>query len=164
MTEDPETERGRTEIDRRRFLRHLETGAVVAGAALVLPSVASGNVAFAAGSGATTTTTSTTTTTLPPVAPNWTLQTPTSSPAARQGAPMATGPNGTTVLFGGYNGSVLGDTWVWNGTTWTQQTPTTNPPARANASMATGTAGTTVLFGGVGNSGYLGDTWVWGAE
>ncbi len=74
MSESPETERGHTEIDRRRFLRHLETGAVVAGAAWVLPSVASGNVAFAAGS-STTTSTSSTTTTLPPVAPTWTQQT-----------------------------------------------------------------------------------------
>ena len=56
---------------------------------------------------------------------------------------------GQLVLFGGYDGGFLDDTWTWNGSTWTQMTPATSPPARDSASMAydPGT-GQLVLFGG----------------
>ncbi len=38
---------------------------------------------------------------------------------------------GTVLLFGGrVNGTVLSDTWSWDGTTWTQLTPATSPAAR----------------------------------
>lgn len=42
------------------------------------------------------------------------------------------------VLFGGMgaDGTALGDTWTWDGSTWTQQHPQTPPPARAYAVMA----------------------------
>ena len=36
-----------------------------------------------------------------------------------------------TLLFGGYNGSVLGDTWDWDGRVWTRQAPATSPPIAA---------------------------------
>ena len=52
------------------------------------------------------------------------------------------------LLFGGYNGAYLSDTWAWNGTTWgqlprrpplrraTRPWPTTAPPARWSCSAA----------------------------
>jgi hypothetical protein len=36
------------------------------------------------------------------------------------------------VLFGGYNGQYLGDTWTWDGSTWTQLS-TTSSPGRVTA-------------------------------
>ena len=35
-----------------------------------------------------------------------------------------------TVLFGGYNGQVMSDTWEWDGRSWTQLKPKTIPTAR----------------------------------
>jgi hypothetical protein len=63
------------------------------------------------------------------------------------------------VLFGGWNGSRLGDTWTFNGA-WTQLTPLTSPPARYAAMFAYDVQDRyVVLFGGVGASGTLSDTW-----
>src|SRR5262245_14207828 len=62
-----------------------------------------------------------------------------------------------TVLFGGYNGSQLGETWEWNGVQWTFRT-NTGPSPRFEHAMAYDSArGVTVLFGGVNAS----DTWEW---
>ena len=55
------------------------------------------------------------------------------------------------VLFGGVaaNGSLLGDTWVWDGSDWTQKSPTTQPPARYQSSMTYDALHQqVVLFGG----------------
>ncbi|MCY2956334.1 MAG: hypothetical protein NT107_04780, partial [Planctomycetota bacterium] len=65
-----------------------------------------------------------------------------------------------TVLFGGLNGSYLGDTWEWNGATaaWTQ-VASTGPQSRYEHAMAYDSSrNRTVLFGGL-NGSYLGDTW-----
>jgi hypothetical protein len=35
---------------------------------------------------------------------------------------------GEVVLFGGWEGSTLNDTWVWNGSNWTQRNPANKPP------------------------------------
>ena len=57
---------------------------------------------------------------------------------------------GQVVLFGGSNGSNLGDTWTYNGTTWTQQSPASSPSARYDSTLAyDATTGQVVLFGGV---------------
>jgi hypothetical protein len=56
----------------------------------------------------------------------WTQDTVTAQPTARNGAAMAQGPSGSLVLFGGVltsayqlaSSSVGADTWVWNGSTW----------------------------------------------
>jgi len=46
--------------------------------------------------------------------------------------------------------------------TWAQQSPAAAPPARSAASMAFhAPTGTVLLFGGSGESGVLGDTWIW---
>jgi len=98
----------------------------------------------------------------------WTQQHPATSPPAREDASMAyDAATGNVVLFGGYQErqggfNVLGDTWVWDGSTWTQQHPTTSPPARYSASRAYDAAtGNVVLFGGAGFQGELAGTWVW---
>ncbi len=161
MAENSETETSHSQIDRRRFLRHIETGAAVAGAAWVLPAITSGTVAFADGS-TTTTTDDGPPPTVTPAVLGWTDRTPTVSPPGRRGASMATLPDGTVVLFGGYGTSdYLNDTWVFNGNTWSQISGTPSPPARHFATMASGPGGTVVLFGGGNSTGNLGDTWVW---
>jgi hypothetical protein len=74
-----------------------------------------------------------------------------------------------TVLFGGTNGAVLNDTWVWDGANWTEKSPQTSPRARVYPVMAFDSAhGQVVMFGGQ-ESGYLpngkwillNDTWIW---
>lgn len=77
---------------------------------------------------------------------------------------------GKTVMFGGMQGfgggggTVLSDTWEWNGVAWTQLTPATSPSARYGAAMAYDpVAKDLVLFGGrpfeFGTP--LADTWKW---
>src|SRR5947208_1517520 len=54
-------------------------------------------------------------------------------PPARAGMGMAyDAGREEVVLFGGAgaDGTHLGDTWVWDGTTWTQLFPATSPSAR----------------------------------
>jgi hypothetical protein len=76
---------------------------------------------------------------------------------------------GTTLMFGGGDVVVLGDTWSWNGSAWTQLFPPTSPPARDESAMTYDAAtGTIILFGGCtaggnscGDSNLLGDTWSW---
>ena len=69
------------------------------------------------------------------------------------------------VLFGGYgtNGTTLGDTWTWDGTTWTQANPATSPSARDGASEAYDSGKSDlVLFGGQDASHTdVNDTWTW---
>ncbi|MCA1657136.1 MAG: hypothetical protein LC713_05435 [Actinobacteria bacterium] len=94
----------------------------------------------------------------------------TNTPPARWGAAMAwdrTTAHNTLVLFGGIDatGSVLGDTWTWNGTTWANVSPASSPQARAEASMAWD-GDEIVLFGGrtqplPGRDAPLDDTWTW---
>jgi hypothetical protein len=69
---------------------------------------------------------------------------------------------GTTVLFGGFNGSELADTWTWNGSAWTKQSPTASPPAlRGSAMVFDAATNSVVLFGGLGSGGLSADTWTW---
>lgn len=71
-----------------------------------------------------------------------------------------------TMVFGGRIGPftsnlVIGDTWLWNGTTWAQPVLAASPPARAYSSSTFDVArGETLLFGGW-TPNTLGDTWVW---
>jgi hypothetical protein len=71
---------------------------------------------------------------------------------------------GSIVLFGGLvndnNGShVVGDTWLWNGSTWTQWMGQGPAPRSDHVMAALG--GTIVLFGGADTQQVFGDTWVW---
>lgn len=97
----------------------------------------------------------------------WTENSPTPSPTTRfQHAMAYDSVRGVVVLFGGSQsggGSLLDDTWEWNGSAWTQRTPTVRPPARFQHAMSFDAArGVTVLFGGVDHqSARLPDTWEW---
>lgn len=66
------------------------------------------------------------------------------------------------VLFGGYNGNSMGDTWVLSGNNWVRRLPATSPVDRWGHRMVFDAArGEIVLFGGTRNTGRLNDTWVW---
>ena len=102
---------------------------------------------------------------------NWT-KAAASGPSGRYGHAMAfDSAHNQIVLFGGAvvnNSSVpslLGDTWVWDGSTWTQKFPKASPPARYQHAMAFDSGhGQVVLFGGL-NGNLLNedfaDTWLW---
>jgi Galactose oxidase, central domain len=65
---------------------------------------------------------------------NWTKQAPAASPSAREAVSMAyDAATGNVVLFGGLGATrILGDTWVWDGTTWTKRAPRpARPPGKA---------------------------------
>jgi hypothetical protein len=92
----------------------------------------------------------------------WTRKQP---PGARTFAALAyDSARGVSVLFGGNDGSWLGDTWEWNGSAWSLRA-TSGPSPRRNAGLAYDSArGVTVLFGGYyydDKDHYLGDTWEW---
>ena len=69
----------------------------------------------------------------------------------------------SVVEFGGANsgGPILGDTWLWNGSSWAKQQPLHSPPARFEAAASCGLH--PLLYGGWGSySGLvLSDTWMW---
>lgn len=66
------------------------------------------------------------------------------------------------VLFGGVDGALLDDTWVWATGMWSATTPATVPTARRSHAMAADNlAQNVVMFGGLSAGGQLGDTWLW---
>jgi hypothetical protein len=70
-----------------------------------------------------------------------------------------------TVLFGGFTGGPIGDTWEWDGVAWTQRA-VSGPSSRGEMAMAYDAArGVTVLFGGsIFSDGVpvpIGETWEW---
>lgn len=96
---------------------------------------------------------------------NWTQESTSAGPSAREGHAMAYDvARGEIVLFGGQdaNSNILNDTWLWDGAHWTKSAAP-GPGARDNAAMAYDTVrAEVVLFGGEGAQGeVLGDTWVW---
>ncbi len=98
------------------------------------------------------------------LAPYWNQLSPAASPTPRDTQALAyDATHGQVVMFGGFNGSYLSDTWLWNGTTWTQASPMNSPSPRSNEEMAYDPAtGNVVLFGGLNNgSTRYNDTWIW---
>lgn len=89
------------------------------------------------------------------------------SPQARYAAALAPDSNGHLLLFGGRGadgGSVLGDTWIWDGHGWVQQVPETSPPGRGFAVAAYDPVRhQTLVFGGgtINADPQRNDTWVW---
>ena len=79
------------------------------------------------------------------------------SPPARQSASIgfdtALNPP-QLILFGGRagDGTLLDDTWSWNGSSWNQIATTTSPGGREGAAMTADASGQLVLFGGYGVS------------
>ena len=67
------------------------------------------------------------------------------------------------VLFGGYNGTYLGDTWLWEGvtSTWTQAAPTHSPKAVTAPMVFTGLNGRVDEFGGFSGNLYAGTMGEW---
>lgn len=97
----------------------------------------------------------------------WHQLSPATSPPARIWPAAAyDAANGTVVMFGGGIdgfGTVLGDTWVWDGTNWTEKAPSTAPSPRADAQMAYDPVSRKlVLFGGAAETATESDeTWTW---
>ncbi len=97
---------------------------------------------------------------------------PPTGPSGRYGHAMAyDSAHSQVVLFGGADANnasvptVLGDTWIWDGSLWTQKFPQTSPPPRFQHAMAYDSVrGKVVLYGGMSSNSFsdvLGDTWVW---
>lgn len=88
-------------------------------------------------------------------------------PVARQSAAMAHDEAaGNVIMFGGQgNSALLDETWIWDGSqkSWTEQlNPNPLPAKRKSAAMAYDPgSGKVLMFGGEGQSGVLGDTWLW---
>ncbi|MBI1852056.1 MAG: IPT/TIG domain-containing protein [Planctomycetes bacterium] len=95
----------------------------------------------------------------------WRLLGPGNSPTGRYGHALAGDSiRGRVVLFGGRDGggTLLPETWEWDGSGWTNLFTATAPSARQSFAMAFDSArGRVVLFGGGDDSGDLGDTWEW---
>ncbi len=66
----------------------------------------------------------------------------------------STSSTSSSVINGtGTKSVVLGQTWIWNGSTWTQAHPAKSPPALADVSLAyDASSRQVVLFGGYGQS------------
>ena len=98
----------------------------------------------------------------PPIqAQSW-LKVSDSGPSARRDAAMAyDSARGVVVLYGGWDGSYLGDTWEWDGSSWTQVS-TWGPTRRDGHAMVYDSArGEVVMFGGQTIGGRENDTWTW---
>jgi PKD repeat protein len=95
---------------------------------------------------------------------NWTQVLASESPSPRAYASVAYDTAlGTTILFGGFNGTYLGDTWMFAGGGWTPVVTPIHPSARDNASMTYDAKdGYLLLFGGQ-NGTFLNDTWAYNA-
>lgn len=92
---------------------------------------------------------------------NWSPVTGGGQPPARDSHAMAfDSGQGQTVLFGGYAGAPLDDTWTYDGV-WHPANPAQSPPARFHHALAYASdRGVSVLFGGLGSGNTrLGDTW-----
>ena len=91
-------------------------------------------------------------------------------PPVRSGAAISyDGTDHTTIMFGGSStpagaspAKLLGDTWIWNGTSWAPVAPAHAPSARTS-SIADDQAELRgpLLLGGQGAGGSLDDAWVW---
>ena len=85
-------------------------------------------------------------------------------PSPRAGHAMAfDAARGRVVMFGGLtiNGSLSGQTWLWNGAAWVNAEPASSPPARRYHRMEYfPERGSVVLFGGLAET-ELDDIWEW---
>ena len=100
----------------------------------------------------------------------WTQQFPPVSPPAReldQPGMAYDAPMRRVVLFGGITtgGTVLGDTWTWDGIakTWRRRFPASSPPPRRGPTAYDEATNTVVLFGGDDPNAniFYNDTWTW---
>jgi formylglycine-generating enzyme required for sulfatase activity len=100
-----------------------------------------------------------------PVVAQWTQVSSTLNPPARSNAASAFDVHrGVTVLFGGYDGTIMprGDTWEWSGTAWAPSVPAVRPAPRWGHCMAFDVRRRcVVLFGGFDGWSLRDDTWEW---
>ncbi|MEM7199490.1 MAG: kelch repeat-containing protein [Planctomycetota bacterium] len=85
-------------------------------------------------------------------------------PIGRTRGTMAADDNGNAILFsgaiGGALGTILGDTWRWDGAEWRRLTDIPSPAPRLDGEMTFDSRRQRyVLYGGQGVSGLLNDTW-----
>lgn len=66
-----------------------------------------------------------------------------------------------TVMFGGFNGAYLNDTWVLTTTGWVQQSPAIAPAARANHVMTYDPVRQRIVLIGGSNDSDFSDIWEW---
>ncbi|MCE7735342.1 MAG: hypothetical protein GPJ54_10725 [Candidatus Heimdallarchaeota archaeon] len=85
--------------------------------------------------------------------PSWIEKTQTINPSARQHSAMAYDSfNDKMILFGGHNGSILGDTWAYDyeTNTWEDMNPSTQPsPTWRHAMVYDPDIGKIVMFAGI---------------
>ena len=99
---------------------------------------------------------------VPANAQSWAQASPPLAPSARNGFAFAYDETtGTGLLFGGYDGNALGDTWLWNGSSWQPLATPVAPTARWAPSLVFDRSRRSfVLFGGFDPSwGLREDTW-----
>jgi len=108
---------------------------------------------------------------MPPPAPGagtWTNMMPSTSPPARANHMMAyDSADDVAVMFGGWNGHYLSDTWVYSfqNNTWVNKSPSVSPTPRERAGMVYATNhDLVVLFGGYDGSKKLNETWVYNVK
>src|SRR5439155_22143117 len=93
---------------------------------------------------------------------NWTRVQSRFSPSARTNCQMAYDVvTQKVVLFGGYNGRYLSDTWLWDGSTsqWTQASPAHSPAAVTGPMLFTDPNGSVDVFGGFAGHFYQATMW-----
>ena len=70
---------------------------------------------------------------------------------------------GVTLLFGGFAGTMLGDTWLFDGATWREVRDANGPSPRGGVPAMTydSDLGKVLMYGGWGDNGALRDLWEW---
>jgi len=105
---------------------------------------------------------------LPPGTSTWTNLMPSTSPPARANHMMAyDSADDALVMFGGWNGPYLGDTWIYGfqNNTWVNRSPPTSPSPRERGGIVYATKHDfIVLFGGYTGSRRLNETWIYNVK
>ncbi len=97
----------------------------------------------------------------------WDTQDPPTVPPARQGHILISTGIDEMLMYGGIgvNGTLLEDTWRWNGSDWVALFPANTPGPRANHRAAPGQGifggPQAIVFGGKDPNGFRTDTWGW---
>jgi hypothetical protein len=103
-----------------------------------------------------------------PAVPSWSELSPSISPSARANEMMTYDPvDNVAVMFGGWNGPYLGDTWIYSfqKNTWIDKSPSGSPSPRERGGMVYATKhDEVILFGGYNGSEMLNQTWTYSVE
>jgi hypothetical protein len=103
-----------------------------------------------------------------PAVPSWSELNPSISPPARANEMMTYDPvDNVAVMFGGWNGPYLGDTWIYSfqNNTWIDKSPSGSPSPRERGGMVYATKhDEVILFGGYDGSEMINQTWTYSVE